>query len=971
MWVALAVPCAATAQDVQEDVRAAQRALQARGYDVGFIDGIMGPRTKAALEEFQRKSALAVTGIVDAPTLRALTSVDAKSPATSLPPAVQPPVVQPSAQSPPPYDYPPARSSQPSPPTASPVPAPLHAPSTLPATGNGGTIGWIIGLGFLIGGIVLWCRRDKTSPSSTSYSTSTSAPPRSDDRISTRSPTRASPLARGSESVSIRVSPPLRNDSGVSPPPSAQAGTAFEIEDGVVIATSARPASQPPPPSFSIPTPPSPKEQSDRCWVGAGRSLTIAGYELRGGLLYVGKELRRHDSAGVENCLINPSLSVVDPTGTTPEVPYYPSYSALEARARGGYLQWLASGRSHPDADIGYVFLYFYGLERRLMLDQAMDEYGVLVAEVERLHRIYHKNYSVNRYARLLLDAARLMRSDRRSYDDDVPIGQQDYELPFSVRLAVGQLLAEGKPIPWSWMYAWTWNDPQTNLRTVHRRADKELKELFRIRFSEKYPDGFRLNAPKARLRWTYRAASGSFLVDLESRLGNLPDVANLTSPTNKMRVILDACAEELEGYSRFLGRRPDGRGTLQALSLLPPELVHTSEGAEVTKFREWLDAQLANGPALVDGSELVTHLAAGASYGKTSIRVCIEMLRSFNVAVMPNPRVSLQLPKVGQPFVLYRCEDEEIPESEVPAFRLASLALTFGAFVAHSDSALSPEEGRQLASLADSAPGLSERGRLDLGAHLRWLQAVPAEPGALRSKLSAVSAEDRHRLGLVALSAASADLSVHPEEIKALQRIYKVLGLNEDTVLSDLHSVMATPAPERLTAIPIAPVMAPGYSFPAKPGRGPAAGDIRLDPERLKHIGESTRRVSEVLSRVFTEEDEAAIEVRLPSEAEDVSAVSVPDTEQLTTFEDLDARFKSFLAELITRPAWSRSELDQLARSHELMTDGALEAINEWAFDHHGDALVEDGDPATIHQYIIGHASTVENVQSQPHQAP
>ena len=115
--------------------------------------------------------------------------------------------------------------------------------------------------------------------------------------------------------------------------------------------------------------------------MGAGRSLTIAGYELQGGLLYVGKELGRQDSAGVENCLINPSLSVVDPRGTTPEVPYYPSYSALEPRARGGYLQWLASGRSHPDADIGYVFLYFYGLERRLMLDQAMDEYGVLVAK--------------------------------------------------------------------------------------------------------------------------------------------------------------------------------------------------------------------------------------------------------------------------------------------------------------------------------------------------------------------------------------------------------------------------------------------------------------------------------------------------------------------------------------------------------------------------------------------------------------
>jgi hypothetical protein len=287
---------------------------------------------------------------------------------------------------------------------------------------------------------------------------------------------------------------------------------------------------------------------------------------------------------------INPTLSVSDPRGLVPNVPYYPSYSALEPHARGGYLQWLASGRSDPDANIGHVFLYFYGLERRLLLDQAADEHGLLVAEVERLRRVYQKNYSVNRYTGLLLDSARLLRPSRRFYEDDVPVGRHDYELPFSIRLAVGQLLADGKPIPWNWMYAWVLNDPQTNLRTVHTRAEKEIAELFRLRFGKKYPDGFKLSAPKARLRWTYRAASGSFHVDLQPQLGDLPDVAALTGPTKKMREILDGCAEGLEAYSRFLGRRPNGRGSLQALSMLPADLVQKADSGEVKKLREWLE---------------------------------------------------------------------------------------------------------------------------------------------------------------------------------------------------------------------------------------------------------------------------------------------------------------------------------------------------------------------------------------------
>jgi len=904
-----AVLTVAKAQDSQEELRTVQRALQVKGYDVGSIDGIMGPRTKAALEEFQRKSGLAVTGIADTPTLRALT-------VTEVPQAPRPetPAGRTQAQPTPPYQYPPAPKSQ------TPASTTQRVPATSPPTKDTGNsnIGWIVLLALLVAGVVLWRRRSKA-----------------------RQQTVGQPQSHSNAS------------SG-----------GFRI-----VVTSDPVSPRRPTPIFSGPSAGTLKEQSERCWVRAGRPLTVAGYELQGGLLYVGKELDRQDGGGVDSCLINPTLPVSGRSGLAPNVPYYPSYSFLEPHARGGYLQWLASGRSSPDANIGYVFLYFYGLERRLMLDQVADDHRLIVAEVDRLRRVYEKSYSVIRYAGLLLDAAKLLQPARRHYEDDAPVGRHDYELPFSVRLAVGQLLADAKPIPWNWMYAWVLNDPQTNLRTVHTRAEKEVAELFRLRFGKKYPDGFKLNAPKARLRWSYRAASGSFHVDLQPQLGDLPDVAGLTGPTNKMREILDGCAEELEGYSRFLGRRPNGRGSLQALCVLPAELAQKADGGEVKKLREWLDALLANGPASVESGELMTRLAIEANYGKAAVRSCADALQSFQVALMPNPRVSLQLPKIGQPFVLYRCGSDEIPDSEIAPFRLASLALTFAAFIAHADSALSPEESKRLVDMVQAAPGLSDRGRLDLGAHLRWLQAVPAEPAALRSRLSAFSAEDRHQLGLVALSAASADVSVHPAEIKALQRIYKMLGLNEDGVLSDLHSAMTVPT--ELTAIQIAPAPAAGFAIPkspdahTKPGK---PGEIYLDPDRLKHIGESTQRVNEILSKVFTEDDaEAATEKAAIEEVAEEPSTIVVDSGQVMGFEGLDGRYKGFLTELLSRPEWTRPELDMLARAHELMTDGALEAINEWAFDQYGDALVEDGDPATIQRHVIGQPATVEHVQAQP----
>jgi Putative peptidoglycan binding domain len=50
------------------DVRAAQQALRDKGFDPGPADGTMGPKTTAAVKEFQQKNNLTVTGTLDADT---------------------------------------------------------------------------------------------------------------------------------------------------------------------------------------------------------------------------------------------------------------------------------------------------------------------------------------------------------------------------------------------------------------------------------------------------------------------------------------------------------------------------------------------------------------------------------------------------------------------------------------------------------------------------------------------------------------------------------------------------------------------------------------------------------------------------------------------------------------------------------------------------------------------------------------
>jgi peptidoglycan hydrolase-like protein with peptidoglycan-binding domain len=81
------------------DTRAAQEALRTQGFDPGPADGRMGPRTRAAISEFQRKNDLPVTGMLDDATAAKLnvrtsersSDVPAASPATQPDPKKQNP----------------------------------------------------------------------------------------------------------------------------------------------------------------------------------------------------------------------------------------------------------------------------------------------------------------------------------------------------------------------------------------------------------------------------------------------------------------------------------------------------------------------------------------------------------------------------------------------------------------------------------------------------------------------------------------------------------------------------------------------------------------------------------------------------------------------------------------------------------------------------------------------------------------
>jgi peptidoglycan hydrolase-like protein with peptidoglycan-binding domain len=71
---AASAPRALSSSAPMMDIRNAQRELKERGYYSGPVDGVIGATTESALRAYQRDRGLKVTGRLDAPTVRSLTS---------------------------------------------------------------------------------------------------------------------------------------------------------------------------------------------------------------------------------------------------------------------------------------------------------------------------------------------------------------------------------------------------------------------------------------------------------------------------------------------------------------------------------------------------------------------------------------------------------------------------------------------------------------------------------------------------------------------------------------------------------------------------------------------------------------------------------------------------------------------------------------------------------------------------------
>lgn len=715
-------------------------------------------------------------------------------------------------------------------------------------------------------------------------------------------------------------------------------------------------------------------------WTGVRSTIPIGDLTLFGPLAYF-VDSRRQPRHG-EPAAVDLALPV-GPRGWHSgqrELGYWPRYDELTPGQRRNYLEWLASGRAFVPPELGCFFLFMYGMERRALIDRA--DHALIFDEVLRLRDLYVSSgqpvsRSFDNYTTCFLWFLVV------AFPGAIA-GKQVERLALATRVWTEESLASmlgwfadlAAPLPAWAAYAVADFLPQTPRSVIIRRVGEEFRDLFAAKYRVRFGPGIGLQSSKRPLRHAYKAASSV----IEAAEVTIPNPLGLTSQFKPLAEIWSECLAELKQLSSVVARQGSAEAlTPAAWEALPAELragVDHPLAASVHALVE--RAAREDGRIFVPVRDLAHSLGveltgAGRLTPRQARNLC-QTVEWTDYCVEPDARLTGAGYGDGEVVSLYLRTNDDRPD---PArYAAAATMLRAGFVVAATDGHVHEEEVEVLGQQVRQAFELSDVESRRLEVLRSLLEESPPEPSTLGRTLRALPGAHRAAMAKLLVALVAADGVVSDDEQKALRRGYAALGLaagEADAVLVGLAAPCSA-AEDAPVTIARAVAGGPGEAIPPPPSRRKPAG-LRLDRAAIAAIMNDTREVARMLAEAMQAAPDDARPPESPSAAvarpatqavptsatppaivaHDVVAVAAgPDVVQ-TDDPTLPARYAVFYRLLLARAQWELPEVEALARQHGHMLSGAVEALNDWAYDKYGGQLfVEDGGRLVVETALL-----------------
>jgi hypothetical protein len=169
---------------------------------------------------------------------------------------------------------------------------------------------------------------------------------------------------------------------------------------------------------------------------------------------------------------------------------------------------------------------------------------------------------------------------------------------------------------------------------------------------------------------------------------------------------------------------------------------------------------------------------------------------------------------------------------------------------------------------------------------------------------------------------------------VESLTKIYKTLGIEADIVHQHIHEVRSADDVGPVTVVPAEKVKS--FKIPEEKSAG-----VTLDRGKIAVMQKEGLKVSRIMGELFGDDEELE-----PQDGTMLGASS-------ETIRGLDKDHSALLTRLSQQSTWSRKEYETLVEESGLFPDGALEILNEVAYDVCDEPLTDGEDPIVINQEV------------------
>ena len=208
------------------------------------------------------------------------------------------------------------------------------------------------------------------------------------------------------------------------------------------------------------------------------------------------------------------------------KIGYYPSYIKLSPSEKGKYLNWLCNIKQ--EIDIGYVFIFYYGLERHLLY----GDYKNAASIIHQLRNL-HKNTSFLAYSTDALFISAFIHKDMSIIND---IDLDTVDIHFSI---IADLSTKGYITPKQIIKS-AKNVNFTNLRYIKMQSEEFEKRLSKELILIQGEPVFEVSADNLTdITKKFQAVIANYSLITDERIATFPDVFSSPSFSSVLYEIL------------------------------------------------------------------------------------------------------------------------------------------------------------------------------------------------------------------------------------------------------------------------------------------------------------------------------------------------------------------------------------------------------------------------------------------------